>query len=118
MGQQQLLIIILGTIIVGIAVAFAITMFIDSSVSANRDAVCNDLLNLAARAQEFYRRPSSLNGGGNSFDLLTTGAIALLTNQPTNGNGSYFIETPGTGSGTSAVVVIKGIGTELNNGSP
>ena len=117
MGQQQLLIIILGTIIVGIAVAFGITMFIDSSVSANRDAVCNDLISLAARAQEFYRRPASLNGGGNSFDLLTTDAIALLTNQPKNGNGSYFIETPGTGTGSNAVVVIKGIGTELNNGS-
>jgi hypothetical protein len=118
MGQQQLLIIILGTIIVGIAVAFGITMFLDSSVSANRDALCNDLVSLASRAQEFYRRPTSLNGGGNSFGLLTTDAISRLTEVPKNGNGSYFIETAGTGTGSNSLVVIKGIGTELNNGSP
>jgi ABC-type lipoprotein release transport system permease subunit len=118
LGQQQLLLIILGVIVVGIAVAVGITMFTDSAINANRDALGNDLVNLAARAQMFYRRPTSLGGGGNSFNLLTTDAITLLTNKPTNGNGSYFIETAGTGSGTNAVVVIKGIGNELFNGSP
>jgi hypothetical protein len=118
MGQQQLLIIVVGVIVVGIAVAFGITMFIDSSINANRDALCNDLLSLTSRAQAFYQRPTSLNGGGNSFDLLTTGSIARLTDVASNGNGSYFIETAGTGSGANARVVIKGIGTELNNGSP
>ena len=43
MGQQQLLLIILGVIVVGIAVAVGITMFSDSAISANRDAVTNDL---------------------------------------------------------------------------
>jgi hypothetical protein len=67
MGQQQLLLIILGVIVVGIAVAVGITMFSDSAINANRDAMVNDLVNLASRAQQFYRRPSSLGGGGNSF---------------------------------------------------
>jgi Tfp pilus assembly protein PilE len=67
MGQQQLLLIILGVIIVGIAVAVGITMFKTNAVSANRDALVNDLTNLAARAQQFYRRPTSLGGGGQSF---------------------------------------------------
>jgi hypothetical protein len=67
MGQQQLLLIILGVIIVGIAVAVGITMFKTNAVSANRDALVNDLTNLAARAQQYYRRPTSLGGGGQSF---------------------------------------------------
>jgi hypothetical protein len=67
MGQQQLLLIILGVIVVGIAVAVGITMFSDSAINANRDALSNDLVNLASRAQQFYRRPTSLGGGGNSF---------------------------------------------------
>ncbi len=57
MGQQQLLLIILGVIVVGIAVVVGITMFQDNAISANRDAVTNDLVNLGARAQQFYRRP-------------------------------------------------------------
>jgi Tfp pilus assembly protein PilE len=106
MGQQQLLLIILGVIIVGIAVAVGITMFQDNAVNANRDAVSNDLINLAARAQQYYRRPVGLGGGGSSFTTLGT-AIAKLTNNPHNDNGDYAITTGGdqsitiTGTGTS-----------------
>jgi hypothetical protein len=117
-GQQQLLLIIVGVIAVSIAVAVGITMFADSSVSMNRDAVIGNLQTLANRAQQFYHRPTYLGGGGNSFDLLTSGSISLLTASPIDPNGSFFIETPGSGSGTAATVVIKGVGTEMFNGSP
>ncbi|HUI65305.1 MAG TPA: hypothetical protein VL126_10720 [Bacteroidota bacterium] len=118
MGQQQLLLIILGVIVVGIAVAVGITMFSDSAINANRDALTNDLVNLASRAQQFYRRPTSLGGGGNSFTALTTSSISLLTNKPSNANGTYSITGAGTGSGSTANVVITGVGTELYNGTP
>lgn len=118
MGMQQLLLITLGVMLVGIAVSVGITMFNDGAINANRDGLSIDLLNLASRAQQFYRRPTLMGGGGYSFSRLTTNAITLLTNKPTNANGSYTIETAGTGSGASAVVVIKGVGTELYNGSP
>src|SRR5512140_898106 len=118
MGQQQLLLIILGVIVVGIAVAVGITMFSDNAVSANRDAVSNDLVNLAARAQQFYRRPQALGGGGNSFALLTADDPGLkrLTNmsQGKNANGTYSISA----AGTLNDVKIQGVGTETGaNGS-
>ena len=114
MGQQQLLLIILGVIVVGIAVAVGITMFSDSAINANRDAMVNDLVNLASRAQQFYRRPSSLGGGGNSFAGLTADAagIAKLTNKPVNGNGSYYIKIAGTSAGTGSIVELEGLGNE------
>lgn len=118
MGQQQLLLIILGVIVVGIAVAVGITMFSDSAVSANRDAVSNDLVNLAARAQQFYRRPTALGGGGNSFVGLTANVQGLqkLTNMPggRNANGTYTISS----AGTDAQVEITGVGTEEVSGNP
>jgi len=116
MGQQQLLLIILGVIVVGIAVAVGITMFQDNAVSANRDAVTNDLVNLASRAQQFYRRPAALGGGGNSFAGLTADAagLAKLTSKSTNANGTYSVFT----AGTTTSVVVRGIGLEKgNNGS-
>jgi len=114
MGQQQLLLIILGVIVVGIAVAVGITMFTDSAVSANRDAVTNDLVNLAARAQQFYRRPTALGGGGNSFVGLTANdaGMAKLTNRPQNANGTYTIVT----AGSANRLVIQGVGTETLDG--
>jgi hypothetical protein len=115
MGQQQLLLIILGVIVVGIAVAVGITMFTDSAVNANRDAVTNDLVNLAARAQQYFRRPTALGGGGNSFVGLTADAAGLtkLTNRQSNANGTYSITTAGTATG----VTVQGVGTEFADGT-
>jgi len=106
MGQQQLLLIILGVIVVGIAVAVGITMFTDNAQSANRDAVTNDLVNLASRAQQYYRRPTALGGGEGKFDGLT---LAMLTSKPTNSNGVYALASGNTGQGP---VVITGTGKE------
>lgn len=67
MGQQQLLLIVLGVIIVGIAVVVGINVFTASAASSNRDAITADLTNLAAMAQQFYRKPVALGGGSNTF---------------------------------------------------
>ena len=110
MGQQQLLLIILGVIIVGIAVAVGITMFQDNAVDQNRSAVIADLTTLAAKAQQYYAKPTTLGGGGNSFVGLTADAtgLALLasTSFTTNSNGTYSIST--LGSATN--VTLKGVG--------
>ena len=39
MGQQQLLLIILGAIIVGVAISVAVMMFNDQASATNRDEV-------------------------------------------------------------------------------
>lgn len=110
MGQQQLLLIILSVIVVGIAVAVGIALFKDNASQSNRDAVTNDLVDLAARAQQYYRRPSALGGGQGSFAGLT--AIKMLTALPNgqNANGTYSISSPGPGT-----VQIIGVGVETGN---
>jgi Tfp pilus assembly protein PilE len=110
MGQQQLLLIILGVIIVGIAVAVGITMFQDNAVSANRDAVTNDLVQLAAKSQQYFRKPVSLGGGGNSFASLTADAAGMAKLVSVafsdNDNGTYTIST----AGTASTVIFTGVG--------
>jgi len=104
MGQQQLLLIVLGVIIVGIAVVVGINVFTASSSNANRDAVVSDLTNLASNAQQYYRKPTALGGGGNTFTGWT-----IPTNLVTTPNGSY--------SATVAAqsVTLVGIGNEIGN---
>ncbi|MGA9408755.1 MAG: hypothetical protein WBW71_16600 [Bacteroidota bacterium] len=118
MGQQQLLLIILGVIIVGIAVAVGITMFQDNAVDQNRSAVIADLTTLAAKAQQYYAKPTTLGGGGNSFVGLTADATGLAdlasTAFTTNANGTYTIKT----AGTATTVVLHGVGsTALSDGT-
>ena len=68
MGQQQLLLVILVTIIVGIATVVAINTFGSAADQANIDAVTNDVATLASAAQGFYMRPGMLGGGSRTFD--------------------------------------------------
>lgn len=109
MGQQQLLLIVLGVIIVGIAIVVGINLFQASAIQANRDAVVADLNNLAAQAQQYYKKPTSLGGGGNSFVGFT-----IPTGMASNANGTYTIST----AGTATQIVFQGVGTETgDNGS-
>ena len=67
MGQQQLLLIILGIIIVGIAIAVGISQFGAQSTESNKDAMTSNLVSLAANAYQYKIRPSTLGGGSNSY---------------------------------------------------
>jgi len=103
MGQQQLLLIVLGVIIVGIAVVVGINVFTAQNTNSNRDAVTADLTNLASMAQQFYKKPEALGGGGNSFTGGT--GFAIPENMKKNANGSY------TATVAAAQVTIVGRGT-------
>ncbi len=123
MGQQQLLLVILGVIIVGIAVAVGISMFTGLASDANRDRVVNDLVNLSAKAQQYMRRPVTAAGGGNNF-----GGFFLTPLDTGNPNGSYSTTitlpsgktfVPGStapipGSGVDSIYIV-GCGKELGD---
>jgi hypothetical protein len=84
MGQQQLLLIILGVIIVGIAIAVGLSLFSAQSIQSNRDAIINDLNNLAAQAYQFRIRPTSMGGGQGDYSSFT-----IPTKMRTNENATY-----------------------------
>jgi hypothetical protein len=67
MGQQQLLLIVLGVIVVGIAVVVGINLFNANAEEANKDGIVSDATNLGAMAQQFYKKPASMGGGSNTF---------------------------------------------------
>jgi flagellar basal body-associated protein FliL len=104
MGQQQLLLIILGVIIVGIAIAVGISMFSSGSVQANRDGIVNDLNNLAANAYQFKIRPTTMGGGGGKYTGNGT-TYVVPTKLASNENGSYAVSVAAqsvTFTGTSS----------------
>jgi len=111
MGTQQLLLIILGVILIGIMIAVGITMFTDQSAAANRDEITNDLVNLAAQAQKYYRKPAVLGGGSNSFGGMT---MSRLTSKPTNANGTYVLTPDPVPQGATSINIV-GTGVETGN---
>jgi hypothetical protein len=89
MGQQQLLLIILGVIIVGIAIAVGLSLFSAQSIQANKDAMINDLNNIAAHAYQFKIRPSSMGGGSGSYAPASGAAYSIPVKMATNENATY-----------------------------
>jgi Tfp pilus assembly protein PilE len=106
MGQQQLLLVILVTIIVGIATVVAINTFSSASEQANLDAVRNDMTQIASAAHSYYMKPTMLGGGGNSFQSITFNDITFAADSVTgsgliaaNANGIYTLSgISGSGS--------------------
>jgi hypothetical protein len=108
MGQQQLLLIVIGVIVVGFAIIVAINLLSAEQVSGNRDAVVNDLSNIAAMAHKYYSTPSSAGGGGYSFANYT-----LPASMVSDANGAYSILTAGTATG----ITMQGVGNQIASGS-
>jgi Tfp pilus assembly protein PilE len=107
MGQQQLLLVILVTIIVGIATVVAINTFSSAADSANLDAVRQDVASIAASAQGFYMKPEMMGGGGQdftdiTFDDLSFAATDISSDGLTafNQNGVYVISSGSSSSFT------------------
>lgn len=108
MGQQQLLLVLLGIVIVGIAIFVGISLFRANAIETKRNNVTNELVNLASLAQQYYMRPSSMGGGSRSFSGWTIPNELSLT-----ANGHFTaIVSPNN-------VVITGVGNEVvtNNDS-
>lgn len=68
MGQQQILLIVLSIILVGIAIIVGISMFKSYSITAHQDMLMIDIINLSSLAYQYRIRPSSLGGGNGSFE--------------------------------------------------
>ena len=116
MGTQQILLIVLSVIIVGIAVAVGITMFNAQATNSNRNAMVADMNNFAASALAFYKTPTTHGGGGTSWSANVDNIGNWLghsydtsANTLSTGNGVYTLSV------ASDVLTIVGVGTEMGN---
>ncbi len=89
MGQQQLLLIVLGTIIVGVAVVVGINMFTTGAINAERDALLQDVNSIASTAASYWRKPASLGGGARSFTSVSD--VTGFGADSSNANGSFVM---------------------------
>ena len=96
------MLIILGTIIVGIAIAVGILMFKSNAEESSRNAIINDLAIFAMRAREAYIKPAYLGGLDRDFTDVTINRFSTVTE---NENARYYVE-----SSTQEEVVLVGVG--------
>jgi hypothetical protein len=112
MGTQQILLIVLSVIIVGVAIAVGITMFNTQAYNSNRSAIASECTSFATNVVQWWKTPIAQGGGGQDPTKIDTLAINNYTGLPlTSDSGSFqingFVNTAG-----SETVTIVGIGKE------
>ena len=63
MGQQQLLLLVLGIVIVGIAVVAGIQAFAEGKAKAEQDAAVSDAMRIISDVQAWKLKPTAFGGG-------------------------------------------------------
>ena len=107
MGQQQLLLIVLAIIIVGIAIAVSIQMFRTNAIEQKRDLLIEETTSLGYMAIQYYKKPSEMGGGSKSFLGWTIPSQMVVT-----ANGNFMTSTV-----AASQVIITGTGTEVVTGT-
>lgn len=106
MGQRELLLIVLGVIVIGIALAFALDLFRAGAINNKRDLIVSESANLAAHAIGYFNKPKVIGGGGRSFL-----SWVIPSNMQETVNGYYQAET------FIDSIIITGTGTEVVTGT-
>jgi len=92
MGQQQLLLIVLGVIIVGIAIIVGINLFEAYERQGSIDNLAMEVMSYATMAQQYFKKPQTFGGGGGKF----YGWTFPKTNQTLTPSNVFITCTSGT----------------------
>lgn len=113
MGQQQLLLVVLGIIIIGLSIIVGITMFTGNAIEVKRNNLINDCITLATFAQQHYKKPLSIGGGGNTFDGSSGGTKWTVPNSMIeNADGRFYVKEIKPQS-----LELRGVGNEVVTGT-
>ena len=128
MGQQQLLLLVLGIVIVGLAVVVGIQAFSENQRKANADAMVTDGLRIASDCQAWDLKPGQFGGSLATETLAdcTFDGIGFTNTSGTytNVNADYTLPTalpggctvaPTIPSGDPPLVYVHGLNAQTGN---
>lgn len=107
MGQQQLLLLVFGVIIAGLAVVTGIIAFQEKMRQFEMDHIVNRNLKIASNAALWKTKKDPYDGGNASYSGLATGGLARLNLEVDTGRALFEI-TEADGS----TLIITGVSTE------
>jgi len=118
MGTQQILLIVLSVIIVGVAIAVGISMFNSQAYNSNKTSIAADAQSYATQVLQYYKTPESQGGAGSDGAKVTNAALASylgLATDNDNENGEYAVFCDVENNATT--VRIYGLGTAERGGN-
>ncbi len=118
MGTQQILLIVLSVIIVGVAIAVGITMFRNQAYNSNATSLAAEMQTYASQVVTWYKTPTSQGGKGQGT-VAAGDATALAAylgfdganNSLTTDSGEYRLT-----STAADKIILNAIGKEVKDG--
>ena len=112
MGQQQLLLLVLATVIVGLATVAGIQAFEENQDQARQDALTQRALDIATQVKSVADKPQQF-GGVNYGNNPGQSEFVAAANLDTDSNSD--ITAPGAGSGATCSINGNASGPKLSN---
>ncbi len=91
MGQQQLLLLVIGVVLVGLAVVAAFAVLDRNYRQDEADGILDRSLAIATQAAYWKAKNDPFAGGNQSYQALETGGMERLSLNATNVRGRYAI---------------------------
>jgi hypothetical protein len=126
MGTQQILLIVLSVIIVGVAIIVGIGMFNRQAYNSNAQAIASDARNYATEVVQYWNTPMADGGAGATSDSLTAvnmtaanlaARLKIGANEAgavSNENGKYWVSS--VSAAAPYEYVISGVGKAERGG--
>ena len=124
MGQQQLLLLVLGIVIVGLAVVVGINAFSENRIKSNTDALVTDALRITSDLQAWALKPAQFGGmaeatiaaaqaaGSITFDAL---GYPNSSGTYTNVNGDFTLSGSSACTGPTGDVFVNATNADIGN---
>ena len=121
MGQQQLLLLVLGIVIVGIAVVAGIQAFSEGKAKAAQDAAVSDAMRIISDVQAWKLKPGAFGGGGDTaptsfLDKAGTAVNFKALGYPVANTGAVYVTINGcyalAGSASGAAIDVHQISAD------
>lgn len=115
MGQQQLLLLVIGVVLVGLAVVAAFTVLDRNYRQDEADGLLNRSLAIATHAVYWKTQKDPYAGGNQSYQGLATAGLSTLALDQTNVRGRFAITaaTPSTLEVTGVSDRFPGVGVRV-----
>jgi hypothetical protein len=68
MGNQQIIILVLCSILIGAAITTGIVLVHSSNIQSNKDALIEGLMVVSNNARAYFNKPTYMGGGNSSYE--------------------------------------------------
>ncbi len=114
MGTQQIMVLVIGVIVVGLAISVGFVVFNSGAYNSNKTAIATDMQEMSTKMMQYWLLPTSMGGANKSISNVTIASVGAALGYTEEGGVYRFVNDNGEFrvlSAENGIAVIGAIGT-------